>query len=96
MTTINDTFEIVWGEWDAARAAQEQEYLRELLAQIDEARASKDWQELKRLGYAADEDGPREGQYRWVFFQEKYQDLLADLALTPDQLATQMNEAASH
>lgn len=90
MATLDDFF----AEYTEQTAAADQEYTRTLLAQVDAARAANDWFTLKSLGYAQRIDGRYEGQYRWEFDQQRYNDDQVTLTLTPAQLAKRHNDAA--
>lgn len=90
---LSDTFNMMFGEWDEQRAAEEQEYMAKEKAKVDEAKSANDWHKLHDLGFAQKVDGPTEYSFRWEFDEEKYKRLVADSALTPAQLADRMNKA---
>jgi hypothetical protein len=104
MSELSDTFSVFFSDWTEEDAATELKYAAELKADVDKALAAQDWKQLKKLGFvltsyrdnpAVDAEDQGATLYRKEFNQQKYNDLVADLALTPQQLADRHNARLS-
>lgn len=94
MSSLNETFDMFFGEWDEERAVEELALMSAQKQEVDTARSANDWKTLKKLGFAQQIDHPtREGAYRWEFAQSRYEQLCEELNLTPKALAAKMNQS---
>ncbi len=93
-TELRKSFEMFSAEVTIDEARTTLAEMAEEKANVDKALAAHDWKTLQSLGYASKVDGPDEGSYRWEFHQGSYDDLVADLALTPEQYVSRRNDVA--
>lgn len=96
MGVLDDFF----ADWTEERAAEDQQYMREEVAEVETALAAGDWKKLSELGYVTTEyrDNHKVGAEdenailsSKQFNGRKLDRLKSDLALTPGQLAKKMN-----
>lgn len=97
-STINDFF----ADWTEERAAEDQQYMREEVAEVEAALSVGDWKKLQQLGFvtesyrdnhavgAEDENAILTSRQ---FNRRKLDALKADIAMTPKALADKMNRA---
>lgn len=91
MADMSDTLNDFFSEWTEQDAIESQNESREKVAKADAALAANDWKALEELGLVNRIDGWQEGTYRLEFKQHEYDQMVADLANTPKQLADETN-----
>lgn len=99
---MSSTLDDFFADWTEERAAEDQQYMREEVSEVEAALQASDWKKLQELGFvtesyrdnhkvsAEDENAILTSR---EFNRRKLDDLKARIAMSPKQLANKMNRA---